>query len=134
MLNLSIWQKFQQTLSGHVETAEHHRDEELRTRYFKTTKEKMIAFLRDVLTADARAEIVAESTERGEISVNVRAGKTYFVVITVIMVRPFRTAVDFSVTAKKGFDFGFGRRFVLDMYRQMESQFEYVGSGLNGEA
>jgi hypothetical protein len=76
-------------------------------------------------------EIVAESAERGEITVNVRGRKLYYLVASVIMVRPFRTAVDFTVTAKRGMDFGFGRKVIDSLYRSIGQSFEYIGTGEN---
>jgi len=78
-----------------------------------------------------RFEIIAESSERGEISVNVRGRKLYYVVVTVVMVRPFRTAVDLSVTAKNGMDFGFGSKVIESIYGELGQSFVYIGTGQN---
>jgi hypothetical protein len=45
------------------------------------------------------------------------------------MVRPFRTAVDFSVTAKSGMDFGFGRKVIGMLHEELAKTFEYIGTG-----
>lgn len=78
-----------------------------------------------------RCEIVAQSQERGELSFNIHGRKLFYVVATVIMVRPFRTAVDFSVTAKRGMDFGFGRKVINTFYEELAKSFEYIGTGEN---
>lgn len=117
--------------SGHVETREDHVDDRLKTHYYKTTKERLIKELVRIFNERNRFEVIAESVERGEISVNVRGRKLYYVVATVVMVRPFRTALDLSVTAKSGMDFGFGQKIVDSIYEQLGQSFEYIGTGQN---
>jgi hypothetical protein len=56
-------------------------------------------------------------------------------VITVISVRPFETAIDFSVTTDTKvlpFDFGFSRRVIIDLYSQIDKRLPYIGSGMHG--
>lgn len=128
---MSAKTKISQVFSGHVETRENHDDKELRTHYYKTTKDRLMKELVRYLNSQNRFEVVAESAERGEISVNVHGRKLFYVVVTVIMVRPFRTAVDISVTAKRGMDFGFGRKLIDSIYGQLAKSFEYIGTGQN---
>lgn len=126
---MSAKTKLTQVFSGHVETRENHEDEALKTHYYKTTKDRLMQELVRIFNNQNRYEIVAESKERGEISVNIRGRKLFYLVATVIMVRPFRTAVDFSVTAKRGMDFGFGRKVVGTLYEELAKSFEYIGTG-----
>ncbi|HET7627828.1 MAG TPA: cytosolic protein [Bacillales bacterium] len=128
---MSVKSKLSQLFSGHVETAEHHVEAELRTHYYKTTKDRMMKELNRIFNENERFEVVAQSAERGEITVNVHGKKLYYLVVSVIMVRPFRTAVDFTVTAKRGMDFGFGRKIMASLYESLARSFEYIGTGEN---
>ncbi|HEX7066140.1 MAG TPA: hypothetical protein VF199_13815 [Bacillales bacterium] len=128
---MPIKSKVTQVFSGHVETREHHEDESLRTHYYKTTKDRLMKELVRILNNGSRYEIVAESEERGEITVNVQGRKLFYAVVTVIMVRPFRTAVDISVTAKRGMDFGFGGKIIEAIYSELGKSFEHIGNGEN---
>ncbi|HET7616414.1 MAG TPA: cytosolic protein [Bacillales bacterium] len=128
---MSVKSKMSQLFSGHIETAEHHEDSTLQTHYYKTTKDRLMKELTRIFNEKNHFEIVAESAERGEITVNVRGRKLYYLVASVIMVRPFRTAVDFTVTAKRGMDFGFGRKVIDSLYRSIGQSFEYIGTGEN---
>lgn len=128
---VSAKSKLSQVFSGHVETRENHVDENLKTHYYKTTKDRLMKDLVRICNGRDQFEVVADSKERGEISVNVHGRKLFYVVITVIMVRPFRTAVDVSVTAKRGMDFGFGRKLIDSIYGELAKSFEYLGTGQN---
>lgn len=126
---LAIRSKLGQVFSGHVETRDKHEDQRLQTHYYKTSKDKLMQELISIFKHMKHCEVVAESQERGEISVNIQGRKMYYLVATVIMVRPFRTAVDFSVTAKSGMDFGFGRKTIENLHEKLASIFEYIGTG-----
>lgn len=128
---MSVKSKLSQALSGHVETNENHSEDNLKTHYYKTTKDRLLKQLTQIFKKNNRYELIAESAERGEISVNVQGRKLYYVVVTVVMVRPFRTAVDLSVTAKSGMDFGFGRKIIDQVYEELGQSFEYIGTGQN---
>lgn len=129
--SVSVKSKLSQVFSGHVETRENHVEDNLKTRYYKSTKDRTMKELIRIFKKSDRFEIIAESSERGEISVNVHGRKLYYVVVTVVMVRPFRTAVDLSVTAKSGMDFGFGSKVIESIYGELGQSFEYIGTGQN---
>lgn len=126
---LAIRSKLGQVFSGHIETRDKHEDPRLQTHYYKTSKDKLMQELVSIFNHMKHCEVIAESSERGEISVNIHGRKTFYLVATVIMVRPFRTAVDFSVSAKRGMDFGFGRKTIENLHKKLASIFEYIGSG-----
>lgn len=126
---MAIRSKLGQVFSGHIETSDHHVDQRLQTRYYKTSKDKMMQELVHIFKHMKNCEVIAESPERGEISVNIHGRKLFYVVVTVVMVRPFRTAVDFSVSAKRGMDFGFGQKTVKNLHERLASIFEYIGTG-----
>ncbi|WP_100012013.1 cytosolic protein [Lentibacillus sediminis] len=106
--------------NNHAETMEKHWDEALQTRYYKTTKDKAMQVLEEFFRNSADYELHAVSKEHGEISVYTAKGKKTFIVTTVIMVRPYRTAVDFSVTTESAFPFDFGHstKVIKALYTQ----------------
>lgn len=126
---VALRSKLGQVFSGHLETKENHEDPSLQTPYYKTTKDRLMNELIHIFEEMKHCEVVAESKERGEISVNISGRKLYYLVATVVMVRPLRTAVDYSMTAKKGMDFGFGRKTIDHLHNKLSSVFEYIGRG-----
>lgn len=115
-------------LSNHSETNEHHKDEQLVTRYYKAKHGDIFQAVEDLFSSST---IVGTSKERGEITVKYKGKRKAFVVATVIMVRPFRTAVDFSVTTDSGgpVDFGYSRKLIVDFYNQLDQKFTVVDPG-----
>lgn len=85
-----------------------------------------------LLKENNRFELLNISTERGEISANIKRPKKGLLVLTVVSVRPFRTAVDISVSFDTliGIDFGQSEKLILSLYKELDQHFEYVGSGL----
>jgi hypothetical protein len=133
---MSVLQKLKYVLSNHCETEENHQDEQLRSRYYKTTTANAFKTVKEIVEKSADFELLSVSEERCELSVAVRKGKKAFMVITIISVRPFETAIDFSVTTETKFfpfDFGFSRNVILDMYKKLDQKLTYIGSGLNGD-
>jgi len=133
---MSVFQKLKYLLSNHCETEENHWDEPLRSRYYKTTAKSALKAVKEIVEKTPHYDLLSISEERGELSVAIRRGRKAFMVITVISVRPFETAIDFSVTTETKIlpiDFGFSRHVVLEMYRQLDQQLPYLGSGMNGD-
>lgn len=110
-------------LSKHSETDEKHKDEQLITHYYKAKHDDVFRAVEGLFTSPS--EIVAASKERGEITVKYKGKRRAFIVATVIMVRPFRTAVDFSVTTDSGgpIDLGFSRNLIIEFYNQLDGEF-----------
>lgn len=132
---MSVWKKLKYALTNHCETSEHHEDAQLRSRYYKTTAANAIKAIKELIASSNGYELLSVSEERGEFSVATRGGKKAFIVITVISVRPFETAIDFSVTTDTKilpFDFGFSRRVIIDLYSQIDKRLPYIGSGMHG--
>jgi hypothetical protein len=132
---MSVWNKLKYALTNHCETRENHEDEQLRSRYYKTTNTNAIKVVKELIESSPDYELLSVSEERGEFSVATRRGKKAFIVITVISVRPFETAIDFSVTTDTKvlpFDFGWSRRVILDLYNKLNQRLPYIGSGING--
>lgn len=112
--------------SNHSETSEEHKDGELVTHYYKAKHDEMFRAVESLFQSPS--EVVAASKDRGEITVKFKGKKRAFIVATIIMVRPFQTAVDFSVTTDSGgpVDFGFSRNLILQFYEKLNSQFTPV--------
>ncbi|MGP4062545.1 cytosolic protein [Halobacillus litoralis] len=112
--------------STHSETSEKHKDSELVTHYYKAKRDDVFQAVEELFSSPS--EIVAVSKDRGEVTVKYKGKRRAFVVATIIMVRPFRTAVDFSVTTDSGgpVDFGFSRNLIVQFYKKLDSQFATV--------
>ncbi|ELK47268.1 cytosolic protein [Halobacillus sp. ACCC02827] len=113
-------------ISNHSETSEQHKDEELVTHYYKAKRDDVFRAVEELFPAPS--QIVASSKERGELTIKYKGKRRAFIVVTIIMVRPFRTAVDFSVTTDSGgpVDFGYSRNTIVSLYKQLDSQFQPV--------
>ncbi|WP_101844589.1 cytosolic protein [Halobacillus sp. Marseille-P3879] len=109
--------------SNHSETSENHRDSSLQTRYYKAKRDEVFNAVEEMFPSPS--EKAAVSKERGEITIKYNGKRKAFVVATIIMVRPFQTAVDFSVTTDSGgpVDFGFSRNLIVECYEQLDRQF-----------
>ncbi len=116
-------QFFSKYFSNHTETSETHKDPELVTHYYKAKRDEVFHAVESLFPPPS--EKAAVSKERGEISINYKGKRKAFVVATVIMVRPFETAVDFSVTTDSGgpVDFGFSHNLVVEAYNKLNRQF-----------
>ncbi|MGX4669877.1 cytosolic protein [Cerasibacillus sp. JNUCC 74] len=108
-------------LNNHAETQDNHWDSTLRTHYYKTTKEKAMRAIEGILGRSETYELHSISEEHGEISVKVKKRRQAFIIVTIIMVRPFQTAVDFSVTTETAlpFDFGYSTKIIQRLYKEI---------------
>lgn len=115
-------------LNNHAETSEKHWDKPLQTHYYKTTKDKGMSTLENFFNNAQKYEIHSISKAHGEISVNVKKGKKAFIVATVIMVRPYQTAIDFSVTTESvlPFDFGYSSKLIQQLYEQINKELTLI--------
>ncbi|GAC92251.1 hypothetical protein KN10_2687 [Anoxybacillus flavithermus NBRC 109594] len=128
--------KWKHILTNHNETSERHPDEQLKSRYYKTTQSAALQVVKEMFEQMDGCHIVAVSAERGEISVSLTKGRKVFIVATIVSVRPFETAIDFSVTTETKWlpiDFGFSRQLIIRLYDQLEKRLPYIGSGIYGE-
>lgn len=129
-------QKLKNLLSTHTETRENHMDAALRSHYYKVSNKNAMKALQEMFQKMDGFTVKSVSEEHGELAVQVNKGKKAFMVVTVISVRPFETAIDFSVTTDTSIlptDFGFSRKLVLHMYQELNKSLNYTGSGLNSE-
>ncbi|EMT45546.1 hypothetical protein H919_09738 [Anoxybacillus flavithermus AK1] len=128
--------KIKYIFTNHNETSERHPDEQLKSRYYKTTQTAALKAVKEMFEQMEGCRIVAISEERGEMSVSLTKGKKAFIVVTVISVRPFETAIDFSVTTETTWlpvDFGFSRQLIIRLYDELAKRLTYIGSGIYGE-
>ncbi|MCE7793383.1 DUF1499 domain-containing protein [Salipaludibacillus sp. CUR1] len=130
---------FKQTLkkifSTSTETSEKHSNEDLQTHYYKSMKDKTIREVETMLRNRQGFDVASVSEEHGEIIVHVKHGKKAFLVATVIMVRPFRTAVDFSASTETMLfsDFGYSRKLIIELYKELDKRLQFVGTGLGDD-
>ncbi|SEI05910.1 hypothetical protein SAMN05192559_10918 [Halobacillus karajensis] len=113
-------------ISNHSETSEKHKDSALVTHYYKAKHDDIFRAVEELFQSPS--EIVASSKERGELTVKYKGKRRAFIVATIIMVRPFHTAVDFSITTDSGgpVDFGYSRNLIVQLYEKLDSQFTTV--------
>lgn len=93
---------------NHAETSENHWDPALQTHYYKTTKEKGLQEIEAFFHRSDAYEVHSISKEHGEVSVNIVKGRKAFIIVTIIMVRPYQTAIDVVVSSESFFPFDFG--------------------------
>jgi hypothetical protein len=119
-------------LSNHTETRETHTDEALKTHYYKAMKDKVFNELLVLFNDRHQFEVKSTDKERGEMIVTCIGSKKKLIIATVIMVAPNRTAIDFAVTSETilPIDFGHSRKFIKELYGQIDCRLEYLGSGL----
>src|SRR5690625_2654359 len=98
---------FNKNFNNHSETRDKHWDPALKTHYYKTTKDKAFDKLEPLFRNMKGCEIVGVSKEHGELSFNYKAGRKVFVILTIIMVKPYRTAIDISATTESAIPFDF---------------------------
>ncbi|MFY4774639.1 cytosolic protein [Metabacillus sp. RGM 3146] len=129
---MSLLGKIQAFFSTHTETSEEHLDGNLRSHYYKTTVKKAMEAVQTLAKSTKDGTVTSVSEERGEISVTITKPKKVLIIVTIISVRPFETAVDFSVTTETPLptDFGYSRKVIQDFYRKLDSTLPYIGSGL----
>jgi len=118
---MSFSQKLARIFSNRAETRDNHWDVQLQTKYYKTTKDKGLDALKNFFNNSQKFEVNAISEEHGEISVNVVKGRKAFIIATVIMVRPYQTAIDFSVMTESliPIDFGYSTKIINMLYENI---------------
>ncbi|PAV30411.1 cytosolic protein [Virgibacillus profundi] len=125
---MSLRNTISKYFNNHSESKEEHWDPSLQTHYYKTTKDKGMQMLENFFKSSQAYDINSISKEHGEISVNVKKGKKAFIVATVIMVRPYQTAIDFSVTTESvlPFDFGYSFKLIQKLYTQINKELQLI--------
>lgn len=115
---MSFGQKLKKFFGNRAETREDHVDKTLQTRYYKTTKDRALDALENMFKNSQTYEVNSISKDHGEISLLKPKGRKAFIVVTVIMVKPFQTAIDFSVSSESiiPFDFGYSTKLIQELY------------------
>ncbi len=115
---MSFGQKIRKFFGNRAETREEHVDKTLQTRYYKTTKDRALDSLENLFRNSQTYKLNSISKDHGEISLLKTKGRKAFIVVTVIMVKPFQTAVDFSVSSESilPFDFGYSTKLIHELY------------------
>ncbi|SEO82220.1 hypothetical protein SAMN04488134_113112 [Amphibacillus marinus] len=114
---------FNKYFNNHSETLEKHWDPNLRSKYYKTTKDKALDVVTQYFKRKPGCEVMATSKDHGEITINFKGKRKAFVIVTIIMVRPLQTAVDFSVTTEGSlFDLGFSHNLITKFYQELKSE------------
>ncbi|WP_096153027.1 MULTISPECIES: cytosolic protein [Bacillus] len=130
---MALIQNVKTFFSTHAETRENHMDKQLKSRYYKITNKNALKAVKEVVEKTNGYTVKSVSEEHGEIAVSINNGKKAFMIITVISVRAFETAVDFSVSTETSlpFDFGFSKKQIVHMYEKLDKSLTFIGSGLN---
>ncbi|HLQ97150.1 MAG TPA: cytosolic protein [Candidatus Dormibacteraeota bacterium] len=115
---MSFRQTLRKFFGNRAETREDHVDKTLQTRYYKTTKDRALDSLENSFKNSQTYKLNSISKDHGEISLLKTKGRKAFIVVTVIMVKPFQTAVDFSVSSESilPFDFGYSTKLIQELY------------------
>jgi hypothetical protein len=120
--------------SNRTETGERHQTVSLRTRYYKANKSKAMKMAKDLIESDPRIRLLDYSDDHGEITAEFIKPKKAFMVVSIITVFPFSTAIDFTITTNTfilPIDWGFSRREVQNLYKKLDQQLEFAGVGLS---
>ena len=125
---MSFRQKLRKYFNNHAETRENHLDPTLQTRYYKTTKDRGMASLENLFSNSQKYKMNSISKDHGEISILIPKGRKAFIVATVIMVKPFQTAIDFSVSSESilPFDFGYSTKVIHDLYALVNKELTLI--------
>lgn len=114
---------FNKYFNNYSETRDNHWDKNLKTKYFKTTKDQAFDKVLYYFRQQPNCKINSESEKHGEISINYKGKRRAFIIVTIIMVKPYRTAIDFSITTEGGiFDLGFSHNLIPKLYQGLEKQ------------
>lgn len=118
-------------------TSENHRDEQLRTRYYKAGFNQVFQSVEDMLKADPACRITSISKEHGEVSAEVTKKVPAFLTVTVVTTKPFETAVDLHISTERFSLAGINpalKNELVHFYQKLDQAHTYIGSGINGNA
>ncbi|CAM3753666.1 hypothetical protein [Mesobacillus zeae] len=117
------------------ETSDNHKEPELRTRYYKANFQQVFQTVEKILGTDPSVTVVSISSEHGEISAETHDGIPAFLVVTVITLRPYETAVDILLSSEKFYIAGaypIIKNKVSDLYSKLGESLPAAGSGKYG--
>jgi hypothetical protein len=127
---MSFFSKVKDFFSTHQETREKHDNPDLKSHYYKTTNKNALQAVKSVIEETPGMVVTSISEERGEISVTIDRPRKAFLIVTVISVRPYETAVDFTASTNTVLptDFGFSRKLILQLYKKLDKKLTFVGT------
>ncbi|KAA0549154.1 cytosolic protein [Bacillus sp. BGMRC 2118] len=111
-----------QFFSNHCETGEKHEDPSLRTRYYKVTNSNAMKTVEELLSNEPGMKVTSVSKEHGELSVEMKSPQKAFIVVSIISVRPYETAIDFSVTYEGLLSLGYTKGIVKKLYNMIDDK------------
>lgn len=129
---MSFIQKIIKHFNKQCETNEDHVEKELKTRYYRVNLRPIFQSVIEILGNDKQAIIVSESIERGEIAVEINRGKKIFVMITIITLKPYETAVDIVVSTEQTSIFGVYpslKEEIIRLYNELDKRQPNIGAG-----
>ncbi len=132
---MSMLRKMKTFLSKDQETSENHYDEALKSHYYKTTSKKAIEAVENAFGRQPGVSVTSVSEERGEISILFEKPKKALMIVTIVSVRPYETAIDFNVSTdtKLASDFGFSRKLIIEAYEKLNKALPFIGTGLHSK-
>lgn len=132
---MSTMNKIKDFFSTHQETRENHYNPDLKSHYYKTTNKKALQSVKELIEQTPGMTVTSVSEDRGEMSVNIDRPRKAFLIVTVISVRPFETAVDLTVTTNTVLptDFGYSKKVISDLYKKLDQKETFVGTGKSGK-
>ncbi|WP_442595396.1 hypothetical protein [Neobacillus sp. D3-1R] len=114
------------------ETTENHKDEHLKTHYYKGSFKQIFELVKKLIFEDQMLHLENISQEHGEFSVKIKRGKTYFLIITVVAVRPYEVAVDLHISTESFSLFGSYPQLKNEIdlfYQKLNKQASMIGTG-----
>lgn len=101
------------------ETSDNHSDPTLQTHYYRASKEDALAKVKTYLKQNNNYDVQSISEEYGEIIVN---KKSLFIIISIITVSPFKTAIDFTVTSNSMplIELGASTKCIQHLYKEFD--------------
>jgi hypothetical protein len=116
-------------------TSENNRDEQLKTRYYKTNFNQMFQSVEDLLKADPSFRVTSVSKEHGELSAELKGKLPAFLTATIITTKPFETAVDLHISTEKFSLAGVNpalKQELVKIYQKLDRSHTFIGSGKYG--
>ena len=128
---MSFLNKLKDIFSTHQETREKHYNPDLKSHYYKTTYKKALQSVKSIIEETNGMTVTSISEDRGEMSVNIDRPRKAFLIVTVVAVRPYETAIDFTATTNTFLptDFGYSKKVILNLYKQLDQKESFVGTG-----
>ncbi|WP_163101266.1 cytosolic protein [Peribacillus alkalitolerans] len=96
---MGLFSSFLKRFDSQVETGDHNPDDRLKTHYYKADLRKVLSEIEQVLKGK-NAVIGTVSYDHGELSATIKSPMKAFVVASIVSVRPFETALDFTISTE----------------------------------